>query len=170
MILPTATICKQSDWCCGLRRKRVAKHGSASSHSYKRAPCWTGMESLRGQRTEGFEPGSPAAARRDGVAEAVVAEPPWHGAASASRRTPGSCALACLWAVPEGSPMLRSPRCAGSVLWISAPSKPGCGDRRITAPGPLRGDSLRSKVFSCVYQYISLQHLFHSCTISSEIK
>lgn len=43
MILPTATICKQSDWCCGLRRKRVAKHVSASSHSYKRAPWWTGV-------------------------------------------------------------------------------------------------------------------------------
>ena len=123
----------------------------------------TKPERLRGQRTEGVELGSPAVAWRDGVVEAVVAAPRRHRAGSGSRLMPRSCTVTCPGAIPAAPLSLRSPRLVGPSPWPSAPWEPWRGAHRITVVGLLRGDVLSSNVFSCAYQYVSLQHFFHSC-------
>lgn len=155
-ILPTANIFKQSNWCCGLRCKRVAKL-SASFHVYKRAPYETGIPQRAvdrgiwaGVSYYGIKGWSGGGCRGWATMTRSCVHFQMH-----PKELRGHLSYSC------SSPAARVSEVCG--IHPDDPCKTGCGACRITAVGPLRGDILRSKVFSCVYQYISLWHLFHSC-------
>lgn len=145
---PNSNSLKQSNWCYGLRCKRVVKHTPASSYNYKRALCWTEVSQRAMDRCIW------AMLKHKGMEWWRLW---WLGHHNTELcPLPGACQGAVLSSASELFLKFACcsglQRCVGSILGPSAPSKSGCRAHRITGLGPLRGDILRREVFSCVYK------------------